>query len=540
MVAPQRLISVCNEADFEVWQVAYTQIKKHVRPDQVWVIVPDAAASMFEEISDANDLVVPESKLSGGFFEQLRDHLACIGQSKRLGWYLQQFLKLAALRESSDLERVLLWDADTVAVRRLPFFSKGGSVIVYPSHEYHLPYFRAIDALLGLDRVVDFSFVSQCFPITGSAIRMFWDHVEQHSEKDFWEAVVSAIQWDEGAGFSEYETLGTFLTHAFPELIKQSPRFWARNGWHYFQNPSDATRIFPKFLYPSFVSFEKWQNNSVRKPALWIIGQPLHWALRKRLSGRVSPSLARILRNIYPRDNVSGPRKLRGTKAPERVSLDKFLETLFSKSSDLWVVQVGANDGLQNDPLRPFLTKAGNYQATLVEPNPLFYEDLDKLYAGRTDVKTFQIAAGSSYTKETLYYVPKDLAIEMNGNGPLNNWAFGIGSESRANVVYWIHKNGFRGSKYRQKIRNFIDGIREIEIDVVPTCQLLPEELDLCLLLIDVEGFEHEVIAGLDPSNLPRWVVIEENLSDFRARQMLESLGYDVMIDGHDSVFELQ
>ena len=352
LTVPQRLIAVCSGADFEVWKAAYSQIKRCVRPEQVWVIVPDEAVKLFEEISHSDDLVVPESSLASQFLEPLEARLNSVGKINRLGWYLQQFLKLAALRESSHLERILLWDADTVPVRRLRFFTKTGSLVFYPSRgEYHLPYFRAIDSLLGLDRLVGFSFVSQCFPITGSAVSQFWERIESRSEGSFWETLLAGVQWEEDSGFSEYEALGTFLTHVIPESIKQSTKFWRRNGWHYFHSPQDTmgglSRILG-FWYPSYVSFEKWAENSAgdgeyfrKKSVLWISWQPIYWAIRRRLHGRIPPSIIRILRSVASGNFLYRTCDHRLQKRTQESSHFQFLETLIHGELDLNILRVG-------------------------------------------------------------------------------------------------------------------------------------------------------------------------------------------------------
>jgi FkbM family methyltransferase len=57
------------------------------------------------------------------------------------------------------------------------------------------------------------------------------------------------------------------------------------------------------------------------------------------------------------------------------------------------VVQVGACDGVENDPLR-FLLLKGRARAILVEPNPFAFTRLQKTYAGVPNVTLIQAAIG--------------------------------------------------------------------------------------------------------------------------------------------------
>jgi hypothetical protein len=54
-----------------------------------------------------------------------------------------------------------------------------------------------------------------------------------------------------------------------------------------------------------------------------------------------------------------------------------------------------------------------------------------------------------------------------------------------------------------------------------------------------VQGMESDVLLGLSVRNLPRWVLIEEDLGKETARNLLLSWGYKVVTAGSDSLFEL-
>ena len=41
-----------------------------------------------------------------------------------------------------------------------------------------------------------------------------------------------------------------------------------------------------------------------------------------------------------------------------------------------FIVQIGGNDGVQNDPLRKYFEKSGNYKAIIFEPINFYYQKL--------------------------------------------------------------------------------------------------------------------------------------------------------------------
>ena len=72
--------------------------------------------------------------------------------------------------------------------------------------------------------------------------------------------------------------------------------------------------------------------------------------------------------------------KLRDTvKAPIDV-LDLLLTKVSAERSDFFFVQIGANNGLTDDPLRQFVTKY-HWHGCLVEPQPQVFQQLLKNYA---------------------------------------------------------------------------------------------------------------------------------------------------------------
>ena len=158
---------------------------------------------------------------------------------------------------------------------------------------------------------------------------------------------------------------------------------------------------------------------------------------------------------------------------------------------------------------------------------------------GRNDIEVIQAAAGCRHGELKLYYIPSLTAKEMNGNGPENDWAKGQGSFSKSHVVYWIWQNTFRGELYRSKVSEWIDSICCQSVQLVKTSALLAGfDPSRTLVVIDTQGFELDVVLGLDCESMPRWVVIEQDTGSLSAESYLVSVGYRKLNSGHDVVFE--
>jgi hypothetical protein len=233
---------------------------RYLDAKRFYVIVPAAEVGRFIELSPEAFTVLSEDSLREGFDLAYVEAKMPIENRDRAGWYFQQLLKLLALQvlPTGDDELALLWDADTMPVRRLSFRSESGQLVYYRSDEHHRPYFRAIERLLGLQKIVNFSFISQSFPILGSWHREFISLVESRSGCHWIDAVLSAAELNKQSGFSEYETLGTFLSHFHPDEMAASVSHWIRRGFR--------AGLTPKTVYDdealagpcAFVAFEEW------------------------------------------------------------------------------------------------------------------------------------------------------------------------------------------------------------------------------------------------------------------------------------------
>lgn len=222
---------------------------------------------------------------------------------------------------------------------------------------------------------------------------------------------------------------------------------------------------------------------------------------------------------------------------------EEFFRVFFSLAGHKKIIQVGANDGEMTDPLRPFLKEKGDFEAVLVEPLPFYSEKLRKLYQGRKEIRIEQVACGASKGDRDLFYIPPFLADQMNGNGPLNNWAHGQGSFDHEVVVHWIRENSFRGEDYVQNIERFIAGIQSVKIQVLPIRELYGdwESLENSLLVMDVQGAEMEVLQGIDWGKAPRFIVLEDDLDRGpRLKDFLTSKGYRFLCGTTDKVFCLK
>jgi FkbM family methyltransferase len=156
------------------------------------------------------------------------------------------------------------------------------------------------------------------------------------------------------------------------------------------------------------------------------------------------------------------------------------LATLVEPGWPKYLVDVGAHDGHSLSNSYPFLQTG--WSGVLVEPLPQAFGRLEALYAGRTDVSCVQAAIAASNG---------EMALVVGDDGPspmTSSLRAGTGAETTVTVKV-------------RTLTSLLDGH--------------DAPADFSLLLVDAEGVDYEVLAGLDFDRYqPRVIVTEEDPGD--------------------------
>lgn len=267
MGALAKVISVCSAKDRDTWFYASKRIVQFIDAREYLIVVPDHEVSLFEKISSPPYKVIAESLYVGNLKDRLKNLLPAENHD-RIGWYLQQFIKIAAAKDislnGSSEELVLIWDADTVPLKPLSFVNAAGQIIYYQGSEQHPPYFDFIKKAFGLARECQCSFIAQCFPAKVSWLQEFCRSLESSSGMDWMEAILLYVDRTQRAGFSEYESLGTYIWSRHPSEVVFTQKRWERNGRSMLGRPDQLSETQWAGLSTAFdyISFEAWDSNN--------------------------------------------------------------------------------------------------------------------------------------------------------------------------------------------------------------------------------------------------------------------------------------
>lgn len=217
-----------------MWRLTSQLLPVFVAADQYRVYVPSKEVPFFVSITNPAIQVLPQESLGKNFSHRLRAAVVSRNNAERYGWYLQQFLKIEALA-TVQADLMVVWDADCVPLRTLTLFDDRNAPIYMRAEEHHEPYFSMISRLLGLSRVQNQSFIVPGFPILKNWVEDFIQEVEsRHSGSTWSDAIILCTDLSLRSGFSETETLGTWIANSYPGQWKSSEVTWERRGQNRF------------------------------------------------------------------------------------------------------------------------------------------------------------------------------------------------------------------------------------------------------------------------------------------------------------------
>jgi FkbM family methyltransferase len=169
--------------------------------------------------------------------------------------------------------------------------------------------------------------------------------------------------------------------------------------------------------------------------------------------------------------------KLRDTvKAPIDV-LDILLTKLSADRPDFFFVQIGANNGLTDDPLRQFVTKY-HWHGVLVEPQPVVFQKLLKNYEQEKQL-AFENAAIADKDGTARLFV----ADHRDETADLTVFA----SLKKDALIRGLDNPKAAGVKVQ---------VQEVEVPALSVRTLLAKHgiTKIDLLLTDVQGYDREVV----------------------------------------------
>jgi len=217
------------------------------------------------------------------------------------------------------------------------------------------------------------------------------------------------------------------------------------------------------------------------------------------------------------------PILLTNPKAQLSFDLEFVIAHLLLRKKEIFFIQIGANDGVSNDPLYKFVTDYG-WTGILVEPLPEVFEVLKENYKDRWNLKLLNAAISDRDGVRTLYTV----RIDDNTFKKAHQL-----SSFRREVV----------SRQTQWVPDIAERIEETQVKCISLDTLLREangkEIDI--FQIDTEGYDFAILKMIDFSRLRPSIICYEHCHMSKSEQqsaaeLLVEHGFRLTRDNLDTI----
>jgi FkbM family methyltransferase len=220
-------------------------------------------------------------------------------------------------------------------------------------------------------------------------------------------------------------------------------------------------------------------------------------------------------------------RSFRYRRLQRRLAGRKLLTEFARRRPDTFFIEVGANDGVQHDHLRPFIVEGG-WRGVMVEPVPYVFERLRHNYKGFDLIEFENAAIADRDGTLPFFYLRPPRAAE---DDHLPDWYDGIGSFSRDLVM-----------SHARHIPDIGERLMRTEVPALTFESLCRKHrvTRLDLVLIDAEGYDLRILETIDLASWhPALLVYEHYHLDHeeqrRAGTLVRDHGYETMEEGFNT-----
>jgi hypothetical protein len=226
IIAKLQGIIVVDIKDFELLSLCISQFEKCTRGfknRELVLVTPFRNLSLLAELKFDTNLslrvITDEEILGESHLEKIRSKY-----KSRAGWVIQQILKLeVAYRFEGELSLVL--DADTLLIKDRFYYDEYlRTQVLFPSFEYHEPYYDFLIKIGALKQRPHYSFVTHHMIIQKDILQAALANIGCGAPSDLIDVVLDC-SWDENQSspFSlDYELYAQFLVSNFPERFRFS------------------------------------------------------------------------------------------------------------------------------------------------------------------------------------------------------------------------------------------------------------------------------------------------------------------------------
>ncbi len=196
--APIDVIIPSTEKDLDTLELCIEGIRYNC--DQVRRIIVVSNKQLTTKAEWFDEKLFPFSKEEVAYYlagcDEAKAKEFLVSPQTRIGWYLQQLIKLYAPYVIPEISsNVLHLDSDTIFLNPICFLNDQGEALYNPGTEYHMPYFDHMARLLPGERRMfpEHSGITHHMLLQKPILDDLFQAVELHHHMDLWKAYCLSI-----------------------------------------------------------------------------------------------------------------------------------------------------------------------------------------------------------------------------------------------------------------------------------------------------------------------------------------------------------
>ena len=157
----------------------YFELKKLYKNIKIFIVCPE------------KDVVEFKQKINFESFKEIyeknsKDVLYKNNFESRLNWYYQQILKISFVLNFIKVknENIIIWDADTLILKKIDFFFNNSSIYYGTFNEFHNQYFETNKTILNFKEKFHISFLTQFASLTTDEGKLILDTLKLDNYDD--------------------------------------------------------------------------------------------------------------------------------------------------------------------------------------------------------------------------------------------------------------------------------------------------------------------------------------------------------------------
>lgn len=184
------------------------------------------------------------------------------------------------------------------------------------------------------------------------------------------------------------------------------------------------------------------------------------------------------------------------------VDPERRIRRIVGGAKNIFVLQIGSNDGMSGDPVFSLLNQQSSWHALLVEPVPYLFDRLRNNYEHNSRLQFANVAIAETVGTHSFYYVDSTAKSHVPDLPP---WFDQLGSFNRSHITNHLG----------ERIEPFIKA-QDIQTTTLPMLLERYGVKKIDVLHIDAEGYDWRILKQLDLSKFRPAVILFEykHLSD--------------------------